>query len=266
MKSFLVQLSIFCCVLFILPQCTHLRTPSSISVYRVCSPQQILLEFKEEKGIPAGLKGIAKIRVESPDKKFSVKEVIVAKRPQCLRLETLSPLGHPLFFIVTDGRKLFLFSTSENKFYHGVASKKNISLLFPVNLSLEKTVSIMLGKVLLIDYDSERVECQRKGDFCELRLSTKDGKAKQVLKLSLNGQKVVESETYTQGEGLVLSTTYRHYERVGEALFPREITVSMPHDKTKVYVNYKKIELLSEINSAEFKLEPPQGVEVIPLE
>ena len=266
MKPFLVQLSIFCCVLFILPRCTHLKPPTPISVYQECSPHQILLRFKEEEGIPIGLKAVAKIRVESPDKKYSVKEVIVVKRPQCLRLETLSPLGHPLFFIVTDGRKLFLFSISENKFYHGIASTKNISLLFPGNLSLEEIVSIMLGEVPLIDYDSEQVECQTKGDICVLRLSTEDERFKQVLRVSLSNQEVIESEIYDQVEGLILSTRYRHYERIGEALFPREIIVFMPRDETKVKVSYKEIELLSEINPAQFRLTPPQGVEVIPLE
>jgi len=223
------------------------------------------LRFKEE-GIPIGIKGIAKIRVESPDKKFSVKEVVIAKRPQYLRLETLSPLGHPAFFVVTDGRELFLFSPSENKFYHGIASPKNMSLLLPLSLSLEETISIMLGKVPLIDYDSEQVKCRVKGDFCVLRLSTRDGRFTQVLKVSLYGQKVIESETSEQGEGLILSTKYRYYEKLGETLFPKEISVSMPHDKTKVKVSYKRIELLSEIDPAQFRLTPPQGVEVIPLE
>jgi len=209
---------------------------------------------------------MAKIKVESPDKRFSVKEIVIAKRPRCLRLETLSPLGHTAFFVVTDGRELFLFSPSENKFYQGMASAKNMSLLFPLCLSLEEIVSIMLGNIPLIDYDSEQVKCQVKGDFCVLRLSTRDGSFKQVLKVSLYGQKVIESETYREGEGLFLSAKCRYYEKLGEGLFPKEISVSMPRDKTKIMVSYKRIESLSEINPTQFRLTPSQGVEVIPLE
>lgn len=265
MKPFLVQLSIFCCFILVCPHCARLKI-STPSVSQVCSPQQILLKFKEGEGTPTGLRGIAKIKVESPDEKFSVKEIVIAKRPQCLRLETLTPLGHPEFFAATDGRELFLFSPSENKFYQGIASNKNISSLLHINLSLEETVSIILGKVPLIDYDAEQVEDRVKGDLCILKLSSKDERFTQVLKINLNNQKVVASETYSGGEGLILSIKYGGYARIGEMLFPREIIVSLPQDKTILKINYKKIELLSEINPAEFKLTPPEGVEIVTLE
>ena len=253
-------------MLFVFPQCTHLKRPTPQSVYQVCSPQQILQEFEEEERIITGLKGIAKIKVESPKEKFSVKEIVITKRPQCLRLETLNPLGQPLFFIVTDGKELSLFSPSENKFYRGIASRKNVSLFFHVNLGLEETVSIILGKVPLIEYDAEHVECQREADFYVLKLSTKDKKLTQILKVNLSDQKVVESETYKQGEGLILTAQYKRYEKIGGISFPREITVTMPRDETRVKIHYKQIELLSEIDPDQFRLLPPQGVEVLPLE
>ena len=204
--------------------------------------------------------------MESPKEKFSVKEIVITKKPQCLRLETLNPLGQPLFFIVTDGKELSLFSPSENKFYRGIASRKNVSLFFHVNLGLEETVSIILGKVPLIEYDAEHVECQREADFYVLKLSTKDKKLTQILKVNLSDQKVVESETYKQGEGLILTAQYKRYEKIGGISFPREITVTMPRDETRVKIHYKEIELLSEIDPDQFRLLPPQGVEVLPLE
>ena len=266
MKPFLFKLAILYCFLFVLPQCTYLKRPTPQSVYQVCSSQKILREFKEEENTFTCLKGIAKIRVESPKEKFSVKEIIIAKRPQCLRLETLNPLGQPLFFIVTDGKELSLFSPSENKFYRGVASRKNVSLFFHVNLGLEETVSIILGKVPLIDYDAERAECQMEGDFYVLKLSTRDKKFKQIIKVRHSDQKVVESDTYMQGEGLVRTTKFRRYEKAGETFFPREITVVLPRDETRVKINYKEIELFSEIDQDQFRLIAPQGVEVLPLE
>ena len=219
----------------------------------------------KENDTPAGLKGIARIKVESPDEKFSVKELVIAKRPGFLRLETLNPLGHPAFFAVTDGKELFLFYPSENKFYHGMASPENISVFIPLNLRLEEIVSILLGKVSLIDYDTDQVECQVEGGFYLLRLSRDDGRFKQVLKVSISNQKVVESKTYEE-EALILDVRFGHYESIEGELFPKDISISMPHDKTKVNVRYKKIEFSSEINSAEFRLIPPQGVEVIILE
>jgi len=263
LRPFLFKLSILFGFIFAFPQCTHFKIPTSPSI--ICSPQQILMRLKEE-SISVGLKGIAKVRVESPDEKFSVKEVIIAKRPKCLRLETLNPLGHPLFLIVTDGEELVIFSPPENKFYHGIASSKNVASILHVNLGLEETISIMLGKIPLIDYDAEKIKCYVKGNLCVLRLFTRDGRLMQVLKVSLHNQMVVESKTYDKGEDLILSLKYGNYEQFGEVLLPREISVTMPHDETKVKISYKEIKLLSEIDPAEFRLTPPQGAEIIPLE
>jgi outer membrane lipoprotein-sorting protein len=127
-------------------------------------------------------------------------------------------------------------------------------------------VSIILGKVPLIDYDAEETECQMEADFYVLKLSTKDKKLTQILKVNLSDQKVVESETYKQGEGLILTAQYKRYEKIGGISFPREITVTLPRDETRVKINYKEIELLSEIDPDQFRLIPPQGVEVLPLE
>jgi hypothetical protein len=146
-----------------------------------------------------------------------------------------------------------------------MASPENMSVFIPLNLRLEEIVSILLGKVSLIDYDTDQAECQAEGDFYVLRLFTKDGRLKQVLKISLSSQKVVESKTYEE-EALILAVKYGHYESMEGELFPKDISISMPHDKTKVNVRYKKIEFFSEINSAAFRLIPPQGVEVISLE
>lgn len=263
MKQLLVRFAILGSFLFTLPDCTHLKRPATIPVEPICFPHQILSMIKDN-DTPQGLKGIAKMKVESPDEKFSVKELVIAKRPGCLRLETLNPLGHPEFFAVTDGKELTLFSPSDNKFYRGLASPEHLSLFIPLNLKLEEMVSIMLGNIPLIDYDAQRIDGQGVGDGCLLKLSSEDGRFKQALKVSLSNNKVVESKTY-EDETLILSIRYGRYDEIGETLFPKDIAVSMPRDKTKVRIQFKEMEFLSTINPAEFRLTPPPGVDIIPL-
>ena len=263
-KQCLVRLVILGPLLVTLFSCAHLKRPATIPIDHRCFPGQILSMMKDS-DTPQALKGIAKIKVESPDEKFSVKEFVIAKRPGSLRLETLGFLGHTEFVAVTDGKELFLFSPSDNTFYHGAPSPENLSRFIPLHLSLEEMVSILLGNIPLIDYDAQQVDGQAEDDGCLLRLSSEDGRYKQVLNVSLSRQKVVESKTYEEG-ALILLTRYRRYDEVGETLFPRDIVVSMPRDQTTVTIQFKDIELLSTIPPAEFKLTPPQGAGIIPLE
>jgi outer membrane lipoprotein-sorting protein len=203
--------------------------------------------------------------VELPDKKFSVKEIIIAQTPYYLRLETLSPLGQPQFIAATDGGELFLFYPSENKFYVGAASRRNLSLFIPLNLSLDTVVSLIMGRVPLIEYDDEQMVCEVQGDFYVLKLSGREGEQTQVLQLHRD-QKELKTESYEEGGKLLFTTQYGSYERIGDVRFPREISITVPQDGTKVQVRYKSVELLSQIDSEKFMLAPPQGAEVLTLE
>ena len=52
----------------------------------------------------------------------------------------------------------------------------------------------------------------------------------------------------------------------GNTAFPGTITVSLPSEQTTVRINYKKVELLTEIDSSLFRLSAPQGAKIVPLE
>ena len=265
MKSFLVpRAAVYCFFLFLLPCCTHLTKPASQRIYAPCSPQEILPIIMDT-GIPAALKGIAKVKVRSSDESFSVKELISAQRPYSLRLETLNPLGQPVFYAVTDGKEVFIFSPSENKFYSGRTSPQTLSLFISLSLSIEELVPIVLGRMPLIDYDDGQVSCEEADDFYSLQLSAKDGSEVQLLKISVDNPTVVESATYEQGGVLISSVQFGDHEMIGDVLFPKRISIFMPHDETRVVIRYKKLEILPVISSDEFRLTAPQGVEVVPL-
>jgi outer membrane lipoprotein-sorting protein len=216
-------------------------------------------------GIPGALKGIAKVKVRSSDKSFSVKEFISVQSPHSLRLETLTPLGHPVFYAVTDGKEVFLFDPSEKKFYFGSASPQTVALFIPLSLGIEELVPIVLGRMPLIDYDDGKVSCEEAEGFYSLQLSAKDGSVLQLLKVSVDNLAVVESATYEPGGTLIISVQFGDYEMIGDVFFPKRISIFMPRDETRVMISYKKLEILPEISFDEFRLTAPQGVEVIPL-
>ena len=244
--------------------CSHLTPPVSSPHAGQCPPKDELLAAVRVPASPV-VKAIAKIKVESPDETFSVKELIIAQKPNRLRLETLSPLGQPGFYAATDGKELFLFAPSENTYYHGSSTPRNLSLIIPLHLAVEDMVSVILGRVPLIDYNDDHLGCTVNEDGYVMRLEGGDEITTQVLTFSGEDLRVVASEIYDR-EGLTLSITYRDYEMVGGVSFPGEITVFLPADRTTVRINYKKVEFLPEIDSSLFRLRAPQGAAIVPLE
>ena len=265
MKSFLVPRAlVYCLLIFLLPSCTHLAKPNSPRVYPPCSPRDILPAITDT-GTPVALKGIAKVKVKSPDESFSVKELISVQTPYSLRLETLTPLGHPVFYAVTDGKDVFMFIPSEKKFYRGSVSPETVSLLIPLSLSIDELVSIFLGRMPLIDYDDGQVSCEEGDGFYSLQFFSDDGSEKQLVKVSADNLTVVESATYEQGGSLISSVHFGDHEMIGEVFFPKRISVFIPHDETRVEISYKKLEILPEISPDVFRLTAPEGIEVVAL-
>ena len=265
MKSFLAERAVaYCLLLFLLPCCTHLTKPTPQPVYAPCSSQDILPAITDA-AIPGALKGIAKIKVKSPDESFSVKEFISAQSPHSLRLETLNPLGQPVFYAVTDGEKVFIYIPSEKKVYRGSASPETLSFFIPLSLSMDELVSIVLGRMPLIDYDDGQVSCEEGDGFYHVQLFTEDRSEKQLVKVSVENLAIVESATYEQGGSLISSMRFGDHEMIGDVLFPKRISVFIPDDETRVVISYKKLEILPDISSDEFRLTAPKGVEVVPL-
>jgi outer membrane lipoprotein-sorting protein len=208
---------------------------------------------------------MAKVKVESPGETFSVKELIIAQEPNLMRLETLSPLGQPGLYAATDGQDLFLFSPSENTFYHGRATPRNLGLTIRLHLSVEEMVAVIRGRVPLIDYDADHLGCAVKEDGYVMQLRGRDENTTQMLTFSGDCLRVVASETYESGE-LTCAISYGDYEMAGNITFPRTITVSLPLEQTTVRISYKKVEFLPEVDPSLFRLSAPPGVKSVPLE
>ena len=243
--------------------CTHLKPPPFPGA-ATCPAGQVLLDAVRAPAPPV-VKGIARIKVESPDEAFSVKELIIAQKPNRLRLETLSPLGQPGFYAATDGQELFLFAPSENAYYRGGATPRNLGLIIPLRLDVEEMVSVIMGRVPLIDYDVHHLSCAVNEEGYRLRLKGRDENTTQVLTFSGNDLRVVTSETYGR-EGLTCLVNYADYEPAGSTAFPRTITVSLPSKQTTVRISYKKVEMLPEIDPSLFSLTAPPGAKIVPLE
>jgi hypothetical protein len=244
--------------------CARLKPPSPYPGADRCPGHQVLLDALLVPPPPV-VKGIAKIKVESPEETFSVKELIIAQAPDRLRLETLSPLGQPGFYAATDGRDLFLFAPSENTYYRGAAIPRNLGLIIPLRLGVEDMVSVIRGSVPLIAYDADHLRCAANEAGYVLQLTGQDENTTQVLTFSRDGLRVVTSETYGR-EGLTCSVRYEDYEPAGSSAFPRTITVSLPSERTTVRITYKKVELLPDIDSSLFSLSAPPGAKIVPLE
>jgi outer membrane lipoprotein-sorting protein len=96
------------------------------------------------RGTIQSLRAVARVRYTSPSESRRAKQIIVAERPDRLRLEVLSPFGTVFVLSATDGT-LAAYSRDESTVYRGSASPENLARYAGVDLPIAMAVDLLLG-------------------------------------------------------------------------------------------------------------------------
>ena len=81
------------------------RQPSATAVSEEFG-STLLHEWLTASGRHAALQGVAKLRVQTPQRTLSGTQVLLVEKPDRLRAETLSPFGTPVLVLTADGSDL----------------------------------------------------------------------------------------------------------------------------------------------------------------
>jgi len=202
------------------------------------------------------LDGTARVRLESDGKSYTVTQLLLAEKPDRLRLDLLSPFGQPLLQLATDGRQLTALLPPDAVFYLGEASDRNLQRFTRLPLQLPDLIALILYQVPLIAYDDESVTPL--GNGLVLELSGREG-LRQVLRFD-HERRLVEASYYC-AEELQLRLLYDDFDD-GPPPFPRAIRFEMPAQKSSASLRFSELILNPELPEGRFRLNPPVGFEV----
>ena len=114
------------------------------------SAQELLQELANTTEQIRSVQGMAVTQISSPEQNGSVRQVILAERPNHFRLEVMSPFGTPLMILAANGDDLGVLLQSRNQFYLGSASPRNFARFTRVPLKPDDMVNLLLYRVPLI--------------------------------------------------------------------------------------------------------------------
>jgi outer membrane lipoprotein-sorting protein len=207
----------------------------------------------------ASLQGMARVRVRTDDRTQSVNEVLLAQKPDRLRLETLSPFGQPLLVMATDGEQIDLLVPGEGKLYRDEYSLERLQRLTRLPLQLTDLVHLLLYQVPVIGHTHQTVAPVAEGET--LLTLFADGGRRQELRFDRLLR--LTDAAYFRDDELLLRVGYDRFN--GETPpFPMTASLAMPASKTEATVAYSEVRTNVAIPSERFRLTPPRGVEVLP--
>jgi outer membrane lipoprotein-sorting protein len=207
-----------------------------------------------------GLRAMARMAYTAEGESRSTRQLMIAERPDRLRLEVLSPFG-TVFVLTTGSGRLAAYVPDERTMYRGSASADNLARYTQIDLPASDAVDLLLGTPPLA------------GDRASV-VSEEDG----LLKLWQDaGGKVyvtwftdrLEPARYEQrdSEGRVLlRARYGAFTDVAATRLPSELEVELPSSQQRINISYRQSEANPPLADTTFALITPPGSREIALD
>ena len=215
------------------------------------------------------LRGQARVSVSSPADNYRVTEMIFSKKPSFLRLETIGPLGETLLFLTTDLKRVFIYSPMENRYYSGLASRKNLSLLIPLPFKAAEIVELLQGRVDMTGYFPREMTFDVLSGIYEMTLLPKEsGRGMAVMSVDGRTFSILTMRLYDTDNNLIIDGAFEDFSETGNKAFPMTLSYKVPDGGTfiSVDITYNTVEVGTPIDDSRFTLEPPHGVQEIDLD
>ena len=165
------------------------------------------------------------------------KAYIFAELPYNLRIDVLSPFGTTLSVLTANREKFGLSDYKVSRFFTGKPSPCNVAKFVGVALPPEDIITILIGKVPLIDGE-QRISWDPKGYYV-VTLTQND--LEQVLHIGADKTSLPLMRSQVREKGkLIFDVSFDIWRKVGESYIPYEIRVNMPEDKAELFIQYEE--------------------------
>ncbi|NJC89348.1 MAG: DUF4292 domain-containing protein [Desulfuromonas sp.] len=202
------------------------------------------------------LQGVAKVRVQTPERSLSGTQVLLAEEPDRLRAETLSPFGTPLLILTANDAELAVLVPGDNAFYRGRATPENLGRFTRLPLRLADLVGILLFRPPTIDYHNLETAQLSEGGWM---VTLESGQRRQELLFDV-GHRLTEVR-YLHNDELQLQLAYSEFDATPR-FFPRRIELALPQQRIKVKMDFRELDTNRQFSPGIFTLSPPPGATV----
>lgn len=224
--------------------------------------EEVFQQVISRGGTLQGLKGLAQVSVSSPGKSFHGQQVLFARRPGFLRVESLSPLGNPLLYLVTDGTEIRLYNPEENRYYRGDYRPGSLSFALPMELHPSEVVNFLLGGGSLADPEKISLRPDSSEGLWVLELHSPSRGVTETLWVHPQLFHILRADL--RRSALSYRLSFSDFRRVKDILFPHRMRLSSEDSRTRISVVFPEVELNPDWKAQDFSLPVPPGATVHP--
>ena len=209
----------------------------------------------------------ARILIDRPGERQSLKIALMMKRPAALRVESIPVLGPTDFFLsVADGElRVFLPGKGGGAFYTGPADPRNLSRFFPVFLPPAELVPLLMGLPPEDEKGSLRVDGEWDRGQYIVNLYEAGRKIRSVW-IDPEGDLVTRIRAFGGGEAAAYTADFSEHVRTGNGSLPQRLEIR-GEGLPELTIRYSDLQAVADAGDpSPFALPVPEGVIPILLE
>lgn len=204
------------------------------------------------------LRALASVSYSGPDGRKAFQEAVVVRRPDHLRLETLSPLG-AILIVTVNGREIIGFHPREALFFRGESSKENLLRYTQLSLELNELTALLMGLPPVEAGGSWQ------GGENSVFKAIKGGR-KDTVAFDPTLAVPVKWERSDADGKTELSATFADYAATPVGLFPFKIVFEAPMQRRRLEIRYQEPELNVFLPLDLFVQKKPEHAKELPIE
>ncbi len=199
-----------------------------------------------------------------------VDQAVLARAPNLLRIETLSPFGTSLSVFMSDGETLTFYDLQEQTYMSGSPSTGNIARFVPFRMSADDLVRILFGgpplDAAVSDSDQYTLEWDRRAGTYRMVLPIAAG-GELVLLVQHTTWTVSGATQYDEEGDRVFELRTGDFDAVDvdgfQTTMPRRLRFIMESEDIDISLDVESIDMNVFLADPLFQLAPPPGVEVV---
>jgi len=211
---------------------------------------------KAEKSVKS-VKGLASVRIESPERNLSFNQVTIVKEPNFLRLEALAPFGRTAAMVISDGAMVYVITPHEQEVFDGLR-EFDFSFFYPelpVRISVTDLVNLLLGRLpVMPNFDESQVLISKGSSNIILAFLDENGGQNSLWVNPFTYR--VEKAKIALDDGTVVTCRFKNFKEVGNGVsFPTKVELRVKD--FSISINYRdEVEVNRDIEQNLFKQAP----------
>ncbi len=191
-----------------------------------------------QKGL-SDLKSFVHTTVEANDKKRSLRQALLVRGEEALRVDTLSLLGQPLGVYIfnarnMEGKRSLLYDSRRNRIFLGMEVREMFGQILGIELNLEEYISVLAGNIPRLDalkmtggaLDPEGMVYQ---------LTGMDPADKSQIEIEVDAYTLLPHKAQrTLNGGGIIRFQWEDYRLAGGREFPHRIVIEFPTESARL--------------------------------